>query len=112
MTETTQSFFDLIFQAPEGFIKKLKKPLVKNKLKRKFESAFDNTVDSIMQEQELIREELENIENLDFNNIKDSEKKIYEFKRNLSVIKKFYKWIFWEEYKDVFEDAWYFKIEE
>jgi hypothetical protein len=42
-------------------MKEFKQPLVARKLKRKFESAHDNSLDSVLKNQEKVREEIEKI---------------------------------------------------
>lgn len=107
-----KNFFDVMYSAPKDLIKQLKKGTVERKLKRQFESAFDNTVDEIMKLQECIKKEFEDIESMDLKDIQEAYLWIQDYKKNIDMIKELYLWIFWEEMKTDYIDVDLFSTEE
>lgn len=99
------SFFDKMYNASSEVIKSIKQPLVKNSLKRKFESARDSAVGSHIEALENLNKEREKINKdasaYDINRIVECRQTAEDAKNTIKFISEEYKQMFGVELADV-----------
>ena len=80
----TETLFEKLYSATDDLIKKMQKPLVERKLKRKMESAWDDAENRKIQAEERINKARKNFENFDVNEILE-QKKLFKQCKDLQI---------------------------
>ena len=73
------NLFEQLYNASEDALKKMKAPIAERKVKRKFQTGFDNGISDILDNTNEIQKMLEDVENLDITklvNLSDSVQKL------------------------------------
>lgn len=91
--------FDVIYEKAEWVIKKMAKPLYERKLKRKFQSAFDECQSQIDNLEVAIHELYTGKEDFDFdiNRLIEMRMKVDQAQKVQDFVKAEYETMFWEE---------------
>lgn len=90
----SEALFDKLYGAKEDLLKTLKMPLARKQLKRKFETAFDDTVIKIEEAENKIHSTREKCHNMDINDLLRAKKDIENAKKLQTLIKDEYEVMF------------------
>lgn len=89
-----KNLFNVIYSKNQTLIDAAMAPLVAKKVKRKIESAIDNSVAKIMDEQNNFLAELQKIEAMDLNNIKKIKTTINEAYADIEMMNDLHEMLF------------------
>lgn len=99
MSDGKKSLFDKLYDAGKEELKQLKKPLMKNKVQRKLQAAYDSAVEQRLDAESALEEARHNIQNYDVNNVLKQQEIIMSADSTIDAIKKEYAELFGEELK-------------
>jgi len=91
--------FDKLYEASDKAIKKMQKPLVKKKIKRAIESAWDDAEDRKLKAEETLTNTRKSFDNFDVNEILKAKKEIIKCDEAQKELRKEFREMFDEEMK-------------
>lgn len=94
------TLFDKLYEASDKAIKKMQKPLVKKKIKRAMESAWDDAEDRKIKAEESLVKNRKNFDNFDVNEILKAKRELTKCNEAQVELKKEYLEMFDEEMKN------------
>lgn len=98
-TEKQQGLFDKLYAAAKEVFDAAKKPLVKNRIKRKLSAAYDDASNKILEAEASISKTREDFENYDVNIVLNQKKIISQCESLKELIKNEWKELFATEMK-------------
>ena len=90
------NLFDTLYEATDDALKAMKKPLVRRKLKRTIQSAFDNAENDKIAAEESLHKERKNFETYDINSILAAQAKLIKIDKTQQALR--------EEFKEMFDE--------
>ena len=94
------TLFDKLYEASDKAIKKMQKPLVRKKIKRAMESAWDDAEDRKIKAEESLANNRKNFDTFDVNEILKAKKELTKCDEAQTELKKEYREMFDEEMKN------------
>ena len=91
--------FSKLYNKTDELFKKIKEPFVAKKVKRTIESAIDNCIQEVMEEQDRFLKQLEDVAALDLNEFKKSRRKISELQKDVEFLQELYTLLFEKPYE-------------